>query len=554
MKGKMFVRTAAAVVCGTLLLAALLAACKKDNAGTAQAGDLDPMGKYDPPITLSWGVSSSSVQQFKNGDTYENNIWSRKYKEDLGINLTVGFSADGASGAYEQQLTLGLASGDLPDVLRVGSYRIFEQGARAGLWADFSSLYDQYADDWMKMIRQKYSQAFEYASVDGKLYGVPPLNDNRQFAALLWLRDDWLQKLNLKAPTTIDEMIEVARAFTFNDPDGNGKNDTYGLGLNNQLVTDSFGSLHGFFSAFGVPAFTHISYYKGSDGKITFAYLDPGTKEALRVLNRMYREGLIDPEFSSRDVNKIAEDVSAGRIGMEYGLQWNTWWPWNGLYTNSGVKAHPYPIPTQAGHTPSLGYLTNVAGGDIVVMSAKHKNPEALIKMFNLYNRTVNPYMSDEIAAIYDADEQYRFTPTWINEPQETNYQPLLQAALEKGSPEGMPTNLISRYNQIRGFSDGTDTRTDAYGLWGQYALEGSMYIIMNNYVPKGWLKESVLGATWPQSLIDFDASLQKITVQAFTEIIMGTRDVDYYDTYVQNWLRAGGQQVLDDLQEMYGK
>jgi putative aldouronate transport system substrate-binding protein len=538
------------------LCAALAGGCSKEAAvspGSSQSGNFDPVGKYDPPVTVSWGVNSSSVQQFKNGDTYDNNIWSRKYKEDLGINLTVGFTADGASGAFEQQVTLALASGDPPDVMRVPNYRLFEEGARAGLWADLSAIYDQYADDWMKMIKQKYPSAFEYASVDGKLYGVPPLNDNRQFAALLWIRDDWLKNLNLTAPSTIEEMVEVARAFTFKDPDGNGKNDTYGLALNNQLVSANFASLLGIFSAFGVPAYTHIMYYKGADGKITFAYLDPAVKEALRLVRDMYREGLIDPEFSVKDVNKIADDIARGRAGMEFGLQWNTWWPWNTLYTGSGVKAHPYAIPVKNGYTPKLGHESNVAGGEITVISAKHKNPEALIKMFNLYNRTVNPYMSDEVYAAYDADEQYRFTPAWINEPQEPNYQPMLQAALEKGSSEGMPANLISRYNQIQGFSNGTDTRTDAYGLWGQYSLEGSMYIIMNNYVPKGWLRESVLGAVWPQSLIDSDASLQKITEQAFTEIIRGTRDIDYFDTYVQNWLRAGGRQVLDDLDKLYG-
>jgi putative aldouronate transport system substrate-binding protein len=517
-----------------------------------QAGDLEPLGKYSPPITLTWGVSSSAVQQFKGGDTYDDNIWSRKFREDLGIDLKVAFSADGSSGAYENQVTLAITAGDVPDILRISNYRLFEQGVQAGLWADLTTIYDQYADDWMQMIKRKYPSAFDYATVNGRLYGIPPLNDNRQYGALLWIRDDWLQKLNRKAPATIAEMVELARAFTFNDPDGNGRNDTYGLAINSDLVSDNFAYLHGIFNAFGVPAFTHTMYYRNPDGKMTYAYLDPRSKDALRLVAQMYKEGLIDPEFTVKDVNKIAEDIVSGRAGMEYGHQYGTWWPWNGLFSATGVLAHPYAIPTQAGITPQIAYPSNVAGGEITVISAKAKNPEALVKMFNLYNQTVNPDMSDEVYAIYDADEQWRFAPAWINEPQESNYQPLLQAAFDKGSPEGMPQNLISRYNQIIDFSSGINKSTDAYGLWGQYANEGAMYIIMNNYVPNGWMKESILGALWPQSLIDADASLQKITVQAFTEIINGTRPVDYYDTYVQSWLRAGGQQVLDDLEKLY--
>lgn len=540
------------VLCELALLSCGGKGMSAGKGGGAVEATPGPMGKYKTPVAVSWGISTSSVQQFKPGDSYQSNIWNRTFLEELNINLVASFTADGASGAYENQLNLGLASGELPDVVRISNYRIFEQGAKEGFWADLTEVYDQYGNDWMKMIKQKYPAAFEFATVDGKLYGIPPLNDNRQFASLLWIRDDWLKNLNLKPPATINEMIGVARAFTFNDPDGNGRNDTYGLALNNGIVEGGFASIAGFLSAFGIPAYGHISYYRGTDGKMTFSYLDPRMKDALTVLAQMYKEGLIDPEFTVRDLNKIAEDFSSGRVGMEYGVNWNTWWGWNGLYTATGVLVHPYPIPIQPGITPILAHESNMASGDITVISSKHKNPEALVKMFNLHNSLINPYMSDEIYAKYDADEQWRLTPALINEPQEPNYQPLFQAALEKGSSEGMPANLISRYNQIRNFAAGLDTTPDSYGLWGQYSLEGSMYIIMNNYIPKGWLQGSILGAVWPQSLIDNDASLQKITVQALTEIITGIKPIAAFDTYVQDWLRAGGQQVLDDLDKLY--
>jgi putative aldouronate transport system substrate-binding protein len=540
--------------CAMALLVAAHATAGGSSApasSSASSAAPGPLGKYTSPLTLTWGISSSSVQQFKQGDTYENNIWSRKYLQDLGINLKVDFTADGTSGAYEQRLNLAMASGDLPDVIRDMPYRIFREAVDAGLVADITDVYEQYADDWMKTIRQKYSSSFEYASVNGRLYGIPGLNDNRQFASLLWIRDDWLKNLGLKAPTTIDELIAVARAFTLNDPDGNGKNDTYGLGLHNGLVSNNFAHLCGFFSAFGVPSYTHNMYYRGADGKVTYAYLEPRTKDALKVLQDMYKEGIIDPEFNVKDANKLADDIASGKVGMAYGLQYGTWWPWNGLWTASNVLAHPYPIPTQPGITPVIGYESNQSGA-LTVITSKSKNPEALIKLYNLYNETVNPYMSDETYAIYDADEQWRFSPAVINEPQETNYQPMLQPALEKKSPAGLATNLINRYKQISDFSSGVNTSADAYGLWGQYSLEGSMYVIMNNYVPKGWLKESILAAEWPQILITNYSSLQTITEQAFTEIIMGTQNINAYDTFVQNWLRAGGQQTLTEMDRLY--
>jgi putative aldouronate transport system substrate-binding protein len=530
-----------------------LVSCRRPQPETTASpgiGDLDPLGKYNPPITLSWGVNSSAVQQFKGGDTYENNIWTRRYKDDLGIIISIDFTADGSSGAYNNRLNLALASGDLPDIVSEVPYQLFRQAVDGGLVTDITEIYDQYAGERMKAIKQRYPAAFDYASVNGRLYGMAGLNDNRQFATVLWIRDDWLKNLGLDAPTTIDELVEVARAFTFKDPDGNGLNDTYGLGLQNGLVSANFGHITGILSAFGVPAYEHSLYYREENGKINFSYLNPGTKDALRLVQRMYREGLVDPEFNVKDTNKYADDIASGKVGMHFGLQWGTWWPWNGLWTASKVTAHPYPVPTVPGITPKTAYQNNQSG-NLTILNSRVKNPEAFIKMFNLYINLINTDTSDEDFSTYFADEQHRFSPTKVTEPQEPNYGPLYWEAFRAGSPSSLPNTLKHRYNQILGFANGTDTSTDAYGVWGQYSLEGSMYVIMNEYAPKGWMVEGILGARVPETYITNSSTLQTITEQAFTEIIMGA-DINQYENYTQNWLRAGGQQILNEMEVLY--
>src|SRR5690606_35611206 len=62
---------------------------------------------------------------------------------------------------------------------------------------------------------------------DGKSYGVPYSGQ----ANALFIRSDWLENLGLEAPTNWDELVEVATAFTEQDPDGNGIDDTYGLAV-----------------------------------------------------------------------------------------------------------------------------------------------------------------------------------------------------------------------------------------------------------------------------------------------------------------------------------
>src|SRR4030042_2784638 len=66
-------------------------------------------------------------------------------------------------------------------------------------------------------------------TIDGKMYGLPDPGQIPPTDGLV-IRKDWLDKLGLAMPKTMDELIEVARKFTNDDPDGNGKNDTYGFG------------------------------------------------------------------------------------------------------------------------------------------------------------------------------------------------------------------------------------------------------------------------------------------------------------------------------------
>ncbi|GHU21090.1 lipoprotein LipO [Spirochaetia bacterium] len=543
---------------GALLAIVLLAGCggKKADGGKVIEAEPGPVGKYKEPLSLSWGVNASSVQKFLNNDTYENNIWSRKIKQDLNIDVTIAFTANWETQAYQNQLNLALASGDLPDLLRIDNYRQFRQAVDAGYLADITDAFNQYAGEDLKQTLDKYSSSFDYIKVNGRMYGIPPFNGNEQMAPLLWIRDDWLKNVGMEAPRTVEEMVAVARAFTFNDPDRNGRNDTYGLGLQKLINIRDHGTIGGLLAAFGIPNHAYDVYYPGKDGKLTFSYIQPEVKEALQVLQDMYKEGLIDPEFITTDMTKVQQDIARGRFGMAYGPQWGTWSPWNYAYNaeNNWAVTHAYPIPTKAGYTPKYGYNSNKAAGEIVVINSRVKNPEAVVKLVNHYMAFNNDFQNDADRLAYNDQEQYRFDPAWVAEPQEVRVQPILYDALTRSDPSGLAPVIKDWYNKILAFNAnpiGHDP--DTYGRWGQYDTSMAMTIIMNQYKPSGNMVESSLGAEQPQSLIDFDASLQKITDQVFTEIITGQRPVSYFDTYVQDWLKAGGQKILDDLENIYG-
>ncbi|GMO62802.1 MAG: hypothetical protein Ta2A_09650 [Treponemataceae bacterium] len=315
------------------------------------------------------------------------------------------------------------------------------------------------------------------------------------------------------------------------------------------------GTIGGLLSAFGVPNHAFNEYYPGKDGKITSPYIQSEVKEALQILQDMYKEGLIDPEFITTDMTKIQQDVARNRFGMAYGPQWGTWSPWNYAYSaQNNAVTHPYPVPQKAGYTPMYGFASNKSSGEMVVISSSVSNPEAAVKLVNHYIAFNNDWQSDPDRLKYSDNEQYRFNPAWVAEPQEVRVQPILFDALSRQDPSELPPVLLDWYNKVVNFEKNTKGHdADTYGRWGQYALSGSMTVILNTY-PKSSMIESSLGALQPESLLTGAASLEKITDQTYTEIITGQKPVSYFDTYVQDWLKAGGQKILDDLEAAYGK
>lgn len=292
---------------------------------TASAEEDGPLTPYEEPVKLTWAVQASAVQQFKDGDTYDDNVWSRLIKEKLNIDLEVAFSADISTDAYKNKMNVMLASGEFPDVVRYDNRTFFKQAQEAGYIQPIGDVFEQYATDAVKAYETEYADAFEGAKIDNQLYAFPYMNDNFHQAAFLWIRDDWLENTNSEPPKTVDEMVELARKFTFEDPDGNGQDDTYGFGLAGSVVQSNYGTLLGLAGAYGVPGYGNTGvFYRDDDGKMTFAYLQPGMKDCLALVHQMYEEGLIDPEFVSEDVASMEEEVTNGTLGMMYHMNWGT--------------------------------------------------------------------------------------------------------------------------------------------------------------------------------------------------------------------------------------
>jgi putative aldouronate transport system substrate-binding protein len=539
------------VVLLILCFAPFAFASGQQPAGGAVAATGGPLTPYPKPVTITWSVQTAAASKLLDSDTWENNRWSRLIKEKLNIDLVVAFSADSSTQAYQTKLNAVIASGDLPDIFKTQDMNCFVQLAEAGQLADLTDLFEKYATGTVKAFRTRFADAFKGASYNGKLVAIPRMNDNFHEAPFLWIRDDWLKNTGMQAPKTIDEMVAMARKFATGDPDKNGKNgDTYGLALNKDLINQNHASILGLVSAFGVPGRDMTEFYRGKDGKITFAWIEPNMKPALSLLHDMYVEGLINKEFTAKNEAALIEDWVSGKIGMAYGSNWGTWYPYNNVYKKDGVITRAYPIPTKAGYQYKVGIESN-ATGQMTMVSKKCKNPEAAIKILSLYDQVVNRQTKEDFDR-YWADEQYRLCPVYIDLANEVYEKDLLDA-YAKGNPDSLDPFARQFYNYVIGFENGTLAHDDnAYGTWGQMSKNGSLQIVLNRYEPDGAVVQSILGIKRPEVWLTNVANLKTLIQTTFTDIIIGAKPVDSFDSFVQQWLKAGGQATLDEMEKLY--
>ena len=123
----------------------------------------------------------------------------------------------------------------------------------------------------------------------------------------LFIRKDWLEAVGMEMPKSWEELYEVCHAFTYNDPDGNGKNDTYGL------TGDGMGTLRYFFASTGS---ANRYWNKDAEGNWYFGALADENIKVLEWLRKMYEDGSIDPDFGASTWSTGLQKFSSNMFGV----------------------------------------------------------------------------------------------------------------------------------------------------------------------------------------------------------------------------------------------
>ncbi|MGO4545235.1 extracellular solute-binding protein [Paenibacillus sp. 2TAB23] len=147
------------------------------------------------------------------------------------------------------------------------------------------------------------------AAIDGKIYGLYTERPSSRQGIII--RQDWLDRLKLSEPGTIDELYEVMKQFTKNDPDGNGRPDTVGLADRNDLIFGAFKTLS---SYFGTPNNWGVAE-KGIVPEFeTDAYMD-----TMDFMKRLYEEKLLNADFAVTSKDMQRDQIIRGSAGVYIG-------------------------------------------------------------------------------------------------------------------------------------------------------------------------------------------------------------------------------------------
>ncbi|MUG85334.1 extracellular solute-binding protein [Paenibacillus timonensis] len=282
-------------------------------------------------------------------------------------------------GVYTDKMMTGLTTNSLAKVsfVKFSDYHLVKNAIRSDVFWEIGPYLAEFPN-----LSKLDPEILDQAAVDGKIYGL--YTERPSSRQGLILRKDWLDRLGLEEPQTLEELYEVLRQFTYGDPDGNGKQDTLGIVDRNDLVYGIFKTLS---SYFGTP-----NNWKVEDGRVIPEFMTDEYMDTMNYVKKLYDEKLINLDFpltskevqrdrfirgeagvligSMTDVQRLSIEARAmnpnadftlvNRINGPYGYKVWSIPNFNGLYLFSKKM-----IPTEQDLKVALGFFDRTMDKDV---------------------------------------------------------------------------------------------------------------------------------------------------------------------------------------------
>ena len=499
--------------------------------GYTQDGAFTP---YAETLTLTMLYENNPGVTYVGDDSIENNVITRFIKEKLNIAFDLSWQVD--KGNYNTQLDLAIASNTgLPDMFIVGKSQMYTLAA-AGQIVDMAPYFEQYASDNLKQILSfNNNEGLESATLLGGTYALPLPNDVGDGASMVFIRKDWLDKLNLEAPKTIDELVAVAQAFVDNDMSGRGN--TIGIGLANDLgfTFDVFCNAYGAYPDMWI---------EDESGQLVYGSVQPEMKQGLQKLQELYQKGLIHPEFAAQDNTRLAQYVAQGRLGIFIGPFW-----YNNNYIISNMNADPNA------EWIAVNNLSENADTDVssrawnttyrwLAVNSTCGNPEAAVKLLNLWYEIWQGEYSEWFWDLQMSEEYYdidlkTYSPVFFDPPlKNTQMGVLLREAYETGDTSKLNAEGMYAYSLMVNDVGSAMNRSAMLTWYGSFKNLNDTYESFTYDKYRG--PEDIMFST-------MDKTLHEMETRTFVGIITG-KDISEFDKFVQEWNNTGGMVLTQQV------
>lgn len=394
MSNKKCFKKGLSILTATAVAASLLMGCGKKDTPISESGQTGQTETTTTAAGSGASISENGTITYPVADggsfTYGMTLataWSDRYdsfdKLPLGQELekATGFDMEMIHVENKQAMNLLLASGELPDVIGY-NFQLNYTGGEAkaiqdGLIFPMSEEFLQKnAPDYWKVISSDPNLLKQVKTPEGDIYGFAfILGDELLKGGYgLIVRDDWCEELGLELPETADEYYTMLKAFK------EEKGVEIPLCVNIDFLKDMLN--RGIItSPAGLPTMdTYVD-----NGTVKIGYAQPEFKGVLEWLNKLYAEGLLDPNFATVDKETITANMLTGKSGASAGACGSILGTW--LTTNKDVENYSLAgtknLVAKRGDTPMYGhYNTDVVGG-VTVITTACKEPEKVAQFIN---------------------------------------------------------------------------------------------------------------------------------------------------------------------------
>lgn len=550
-------------------------------AAFAEEPEVYQFHKYEEPITLTTHAVVTTNNVFQEGDSAESNGMTRWYENELGIQWKMAWTS-GDSESNSQRLDLAFASDDLPDVISPSIAQMAKYVA-AGKIQPLDDLIEQYASPLVKWAikdveEQTAGAFFAPVTIGGHIYALPQMSDTLAWWTNNFIRTDILEEMGCEMPTTLAELEAIFDKYIEMYPG------QYPVVLSKDLQ-DSGNTFQTVLTACN--AYMDM-WMEDENGELVYTSIQPEMRTALERMATWYEKGYIDPEFVVVDGNKESEIVSGGDWLFCYGY-WhkiatfcNTWANVEG----SEISAVPFLL----GDDGTCSVMKNAWYTTINAITTSCEHPEAAIYALNAFWDSY--YRNDAELREMLAAEGYNWHYP-VTEPRD----PInVDEVNEKYSYVAEP-KLLWKYDYPEelvgpGFMNDYYTHGNlTYGFYGRLCSRANNDYASISAAVKAGMDESLLTEeakqTWqgwyqsnPKMLTTFatsydiwkdlpikvnkfctsdtpamvekNAYLQKLELECFTNIIMGTKPIEAFDQFVEDWKTNGGDLITQEVNEWY--